>query len=328
MSSLLRLESSSTIPTVLDSLASLDSFENVHVAVQSGELSSGVYSAMRTSPQLIFCVDGEATYWIRRDGAPSRITLRPGGAVVLPGGVWISVDPDAHYRTFGVSLFPEMIHCYLVQPGRRGQPQVAGARSSSFDELRDNVVVSPADIEPGQFERIDYLDELDRPSSTDQTMEQLIATLAINAGRSVSDPLLGLLLKALVVRLREAIIALPAPTTSKAEATYNRIRRFIIANCDKPLDRDQIGAAVGVHPRHVSNLFTRFSNETLSNFMLRARLERARRLLSVSDSSVNEVSALCGFTGPNHFVRAFRQRFGAPPGKYRRSSPRYADRTF
>lgn len=327
MSSLLRLETSSTISTVLDSLADLDSFAGVHVAVESGELSAGVYSAMRTSPQLIFCVDGEATYWIRRDGAPSRITLRPGEAVVLPGGVWISVDPHAHYRTFGVSLFPEMIHCYLVQPGRRGQPRIAGARSASFDELRDNVVVGRAEIEPGAFERIDYLDELDRPSGADQTMEQLIATLAINAGRSLADPLLGLVLKALVLRLREAVTSQSVPAASKAEATYNRIRRFIIANCDKPFDRNEIASAVGVHPRHVSNLFNRFSDETLSNFVLRARLERARRLLAVSDSSVTEVSALCGFTGPNHFVRAFRERFGAPPGKYRRSSPRFADRT-
>lgn len=323
MSSYLHSEACLSIRAALDALAQLENFGSVHVACESGPIAAGVYSAMRTSPQISFCLDGEVTYWVRRDGVPVQLVLGPGDAVVLPGGVWIAVDPKQHYRTFGVSLFPEMIHCYLVQPGRPGEPHVTGGRSRPFIDLRDNTVLAHPSA---GFERIDYLDELDRPSVPDQTIEQLIATLAINADRSPSDPLLGLLLKAVVFRLREAIAASYAPASSKAEATFNRIRRFIIANCDRPLDRDEIAQAVGVHPRHVSNLFNRFGDETLSNFMLRARLERARRLLAVTDSSITEVADICGFAGANHFVRAFRQRFGSPPGKYRNAGQRFADR--
>lgn len=310
----------------LDALAATARFGNVHVIGESGTLSAGVYSAMRTSPQLIFCVDGEATYWVRREGAPTKLVLRANDAIVLPGGVWIALDPTAHYRTFGVSLFPEMIHCYLVQPGRAGLPHPGGGHSRSFDELSDNTVEAKKAVDASPFERIDYLDELDRPSLPDPTLDQLVAILAINAGRSAADPLLDCLLRALLLRVRETIMAVHQPPASKSEATYNRIRRFVIANCDQPLDREQIARAVRVHPRHVSNLFNRFGDETLSQFLLRARLERARRLLSTSDSSVNEVSAICGFAGANHFVRTFRERFGAPPGKFRNSTQRFSER--
>lgn len=310
----------------LDWLAGLENFGNVHVAGECGTLSGGIYSAMRPSPQLIFCLDGQVTYWVRREGRPTRLTLSAGDAVVLPGGVWIALDPVAPYRTFGVSLFPEMLHCYLVQPGRPGDAHPTGGRSRSFDELKDNTVQAEEAIAASPFERIDYIDELDRPSAPDHTIDQLVATLAINAGRSTTDPLLSHLLKALVLRVRETLLAIQQPAGSKAEATFNRIRRFVIANCDQPLDRDQIANAAGVHPRHVSNLFNRFGEETLSQFLLRARLERARRLLATSDSSITEVSEICGFAGANHFVRAFHHRFGAPPGKYRNATARFADR--
>lgn len=326
MSSSLHGETCLSVRAALDRLAELDSFGHVHIASESGAIAKGIYSAMRTSPQLIFCMDGEANYWVRREGVAVPLILAPGDAIVLPGGVWIAADPQVHSRTFGVSLFPEITHCYLVQPGRCGEQHPTGGVSRAYADLRDNVLTKSRSTAPGEFERSDYLDELDRPSAPDQTCEQLIATLAINAGRSSADPLLSCVLKAVVLRVREAITSSFAPATSKAEATFNRIRRYVIANCDNPLDRDQIAGAVGVHPRHVSNLFNRFSDETLSQFLLRARLERARRLLVVSESSVTEVSEICGFGGPNHFVRAFRERFGTPPGRYRTSNSRSAER--
>lgn len=326
MSSSLHPEGPLSAQAALDWLAGLEKFGNVHVAGESGALSAGIYSAMRPSPQLIFCLDGQVTYWVRREGRPARLTLAAGDALVLPGGVWIALDPVTPYRTFGVSLFPEMLHCYLVQPGQPGAEHPTGGKSRSFDELRDNTVQAEAAIAASPFERIDYIDEIDRPSAPDHTIDQLVATLAINAGRSTTDPLINHILKALVLRVRETVLAVQQPAGSKAEATYNRIRRFVIANCDQPLDREQIAAAAGVHPRHVSNLFNRFSEETLSQFLLRARLERARRLLATSDNSVTEVSEICGFAGANHFVRAFRQRFGAPPGRFRNATVRFADR--
>lgn len=317
MSSSLHSEPTHSIAQALDTLADLPGFANVYVAVESGAVRHGVYSAMRASPQLIFCMAGQATYWLRRSNGPTRVVLNAGDAIVLPGGVWIAVDPEQHYRTFGVSLFPEMTHCYLVQPGSVGEPHPFGGQSRSFAELADNEQTAGAPAAHPRFERIDYLDELDRPTSSDPTTEHLIATLALNAERASTDAILGCLLKALVLRVRESMSTTSAASTSRAEATFIRIKRYVIANCDQPIDRSRIAEAIGVHPRHVSNLFKRFGDETLSQFLLRARLERARRLLATSKSSVSELSDICGFSSSNYFVRAFRQRFGTPPGRYR-----------
>lgn len=306
-----------------DHLTELPTFGSVHLAVESGALHLGVYAAVRTSPQLIFCLDGSANYWVRRNGSPTPVTLQAGDAMVLPGGTWIALDPQEHYRNLGVSIFPEMLHCYLVQPGRRGEPHPTHGISRSYEALSDNILSLPPDLPFGAFERTDYLDEIDRPRIPDLTCDQLVQVLAINGWRDAADPLLGHLLKALLLRLRECVTTAQTSTTSKAEATFHRIRRYVIANCDKAIDRDMIAAAVGIHSRHVSNLFSRFGNdETLSQFILRARLERARQLLTISNDSVSEIGKLCGFQAASHFVRAFRERFGTSPARFRTSLTR------
>lgn len=315
--------SPTSVQAAFDHLIDLQSFGAVHLAIETGPLAMGLYAAVRTSPQLIFCLDGVAHYWVRRNGSPMPVTLRAGDAIVLPGGTWIALDPQEPYRNLGISIFPEMLHCYLVQPGRPGEPHPTHGVSRSYEALSDNILVPPPDFSAGGFERTDYLDELDRPRIPDLTCDQLVQVLAMNGWREPADPLLNHLLKGLLLRLRECATTAQSQTTSKAEATFHRIRRYVIANCDKPIDRDTIAAAVGVHSRHVSNLFRRFgSNETLSQFLLRARLERARQLLIISNSPIGEVGQLCGFQAASHFVRAFRDRFGTSPARFRSSVAR------
>lgn len=48
-----------------------------------------------------------------------------------------------------------------------------------------------------------------------------------------------------------------------------------------------------------------------------ARPRHAGRILEVTDLAVERVAAASGFPGPSHFSRAFRDRYGAPPGDRR-----------
>jgi AraC-like DNA-binding protein len=54
--------------------------------------------------------------------------------------------------------------------------------------------------------------------------------------------------------------------------------------------------------------------------LLKRRLDEALRLLLTDnrdERSLKEVAKCCGFAGTSQFTRAFRARFGAPPGQYR-----------
>jgi LacI family transcriptional regulator len=56
---------------------------------------------------------------------------------------------------------------------------------------------------------------------------------------------------------------------------------------------------------------------TCSDEIARVRLQRARRMLLESDSSMSEISAACGYNYLSHFSHAFSKAFGMPPSTFR-----------
>ncbi|RYF61097.1 MAG: helix-turn-helix domain-containing protein [Comamonadaceae bacterium] len=56
-------------------------------------------------------------------------------------------------------------------------------------------------------------------------------------------------------------------------------------------------------------------------WLIRARLERGRRLLLTTDASVAEVSDRVGFKDVAHFSRSFRTQYGTGPSRYRDQTP-------
>ena len=51
-------------------------------------------------------------------------------------------------------------------------------------------------------------------------------------------------------------------------------------------------------------------------FVNRVRIEKAKRLLIASNSSVSKVAEDCGFKSLHYFSRAFKQEEGISPSEY------------
>ena len=52
-------------------------------------------------------------------------------------------------------------------------------------------------------------------------------------------------------------------------------------------------------------------------FLLRARIERGKRLLSEGLASIGDVAAALGFADQSHFTRTFKRLVGVPPSEYK-----------
>ncbi len=79
---------------------------------------------------------------------------------------------------------------------------------------------------------------------------------------------------------------------------------------------------LGISARYLHYLFAKRST-TFGRELLRARLERARDLLSdrrCADLPIGELAARCGFAEPSHFARCFRGSFGVAPTDFRRQA--------
>jgi len=72
-----------------------------------------------------------------------------------------------------------------------------------------------------------------------------------------------------------------------------------------------------VSPHHLASLFTKETGLSPHQYVLRERIERAKRHLKNDSLSVAEVSRLIGFRTQEHFTKVFRRVVGVTPTKFR-----------
>ena len=61
-------------------------------------------------------------------------------------------------------------------------------------------------------------------------------------------------------------------------------------------------------------------NQTLPQFLIYYRMNRATELLKFTEMSVNEVGRLVGYPNQLHFSRAFKNVFGISPNNWRKEN--------
>jgi AraC-like DNA-binding protein len=98
------------------------------------------------------------------------------------------------------------------------------------------------------------------------------------------------------------------------------IRRYIEANLRDPeLSARSIAAAFGISPRYLHIIFSG-EDETVSNYVLRRRLEEtAKQLIDPAwrRRTITELAFGWGFNNATHFARVFKEKMGCSPREYR-----------
>lgn len=107
-----------------------------------------------------------------------------------------------------------------------------------------------------------------------------------------------------------------APTFAR-QATIDRVRAHIHRNLERPLDIDTLARIAGMSRAHFSRIFTQVEGMPPSEFVMRERLRRATRLLLNAETTIKEISNICGFDDPNYFAKVFRRYFEVSPTEFR-----------
>lgn len=105
----------------------------------------------------------------------------------------------------------------------------------------------------------------------------------------------------------------PWPQADRARLAWTRARACARERLDA--GRDQLAAAAGVHPNHLSRLCRRFEGTSLIAWLTTLRMERARALLQ-SGFAATAVAPACGYAEASHFRRTFRAWHGQPPAAW------------
>ena len=92
---------------------------------------------------------------------------------------------------------------------------------------------------------------------------------------------------------------------------------------DPSLDNSRLARELGVSEVYFRRLFAQATGASPRQYLLRLRMEKAKRLLCETPLTVGEIASRVGFGSVYHFCRTFRERTGQTPTEYAAANRRY-----
>ncbi len=150
----------------------------------------------------------------------------------------------------------------------------------------------------------------------------LVRAMAEEASDTAVDGILDRVV-ALQASFAAAIARCPGRTYAQRRQVFlrlQRVRNYLAAHCHLDVDNDTLARMASYSPWHFIRAFRAAYEETPHVFLVRQRLEYARRLLHASPLAIAEIALASGFENRCAFSRLFRQRFGTTAGAMRRAA--------
>ncbi|WP_083612467.1 response regulator [Paenibacillus sp. P32E] len=105
--------------------------------------------------------------------------------------------------------------------------------------------------------------------------------------------------------------------TSRNSKTINRIRAIVQEGYAHELSIARIAEEVYLTPNYISLIFKKETGETLTDYITRIRIDKAKELLHSTDLKVMEIAERVGYENPHYFSTVFKKIVGKHPLKYR-----------
>jgi len=129
------------------------------------------------------------------------------------------------------------------------------------------------------------------------------------------------LLCALAVHLQRGYAVTPPsdvkPGNGLPRARLSRVIEYVEANLDREIPLATLAETAGMSTHYFSELFKQSVHVSPHQYVLRRRIERARRLLGDPRVTVLEAAVRSGFSDQSHFTKIFRRIVGVTPTGYR-----------
>ena len=74
-----------------------------------------------------------------------------------------------------------------------------------------------------------------------------------------------------------------------------------------------------MEPSYLSRKFSQKFGETITGFITRCRMDRAKELMKDEDNKLESISFTVGYDDYNYFSRVFRRFEGISPSEFRRT---------
>lgn len=109
-----------------------------------------------------------------------------------------------------------------------------------------------------------------------------------------------------------------ALSEDKEHHVIEQMKAILEQQYDKNFEMESIAETVGMSGSYLSRLFKQETGETLTDFLIRIRIEKAKQFMSDHPSLKNyEISQLVGYSDPVYFNKLFKKMVGVTPKDYK-----------
>lgn len=130
----------------------------------------------------------------------------------------------------------------------------------------------------------------------------------------------GTLLAARFLHLAAGTAFAPVAVTARDRRRAVRVALWLDAHASEELDLERVARESGVSAFHFLRLFAKVTGVTPHQYLVRARLRRAARLLSQQAHPIAEIAFQVGFGDLSNFNRSFRRAAGVSPRHFRQAA--------
>ncbi len=120
--------------------------------------------------------------------------------------------------------------------------------------------------------------------------------------------------------VRESFAALCQALKHRSHGSEHAVIRQVLEYLDTHLDEDVVLEALAakyrLHPGYLSRLFKQEVGETLSEYLLRIKIQKAAVLLKEGKHKVGEIAKLVGYNTSSYFSIMFKKHTGCSPREY------------
>jgi YesN/AraC family two-component response regulator len=95
------------------------------------------------------------------------------------------------------------------------------------------------------------------------------------------------------------------------------VKEYIEKNYCNYISLDDIINNCGYSKYHISRLFKNYMNCTIMQYLLKQRINKAKKLLKDTQDTIKEISSSIGYSDPNYFSLIFKREEGISPMQYR-----------
>lgn len=120
-------------------------------------------------------------------------------------------------------------------------------------------------------------------------------------------------------------LRISAAFTAREDKIVNTVVRIVAEKGAAQVTIQSLAADLHLSPGHLSRVFRRTTKMTLEVFLIRQRIELAKRTLLDPRLNIAEVAERCGFCNPAYFASVFKKYVGCTPREFARQPQRWSE---